>query len=133
MAQKTKIKLESRFPAVKAAAYEVVQEARAAALAAGKETAQQRWDQQAGRRGYDEGAITIESELIGFQSGKIVANAESERHGTDPFWERWFEYGAAHIPAMPFMRPGARKMRKVFIEVMGSDFEKWVRRRVRRV
>lgn len=131
MAQKTKIKLESRFPVVKEAAYEVVQEAREAALEVGKTVAQQRWDTQAEQRGYDINAITIEEEHLGFQSGRIYADAESERHGADPFWERWFEYGTAQIPAMPFMRPGARAMRKTFIGIMGAHFDGWVRRRVR--
>ena len=48
-------------------------------------------------------------------------------------YEHWyghfFEYGTTHIKAMPFIRPGHRKMRKVFLADMGVNFEKWVRRR----
>jgi HK97 gp10 family phage protein len=116
----SKVRLESRFPAVKKAAYEVVQKARDEALDEGEQTANQRIERGNASRGYNLPA-DVEQENIGHQSGRIFY---------EHFYGKWFEYGTVFIPAMTFMRPAHRKMRKKFQDVMGDDFEKFVRRRV---
>lgn len=121
MAAKNKLKLESRFPAVKEAAHETVRRARDLALNAGEGEAEKRLERIDDTRGY-ELPIDIKQENIGFQSGRIFY---------EPFYGKWFEYGTVRIPAAPFMRPAHRKMRKVFKDEMGDQFEKFVRRRVR--
>ncbi len=47
------------------------------------------------------------------------------------FWWRFFEYGSVYIAPIPALSPGHRKGRKVVREVLGDDFEKWIRRRAR--
>jgi hypothetical protein len=111
--------LVSNFPAVKKAAYEVVQKARDAALLDGENTANDRLERNDVARGYDL-PVDVKKENIGHQSGKIVY---------DHFYGRMFEYGTVFIQAMPFMRPGHRKMRKTFLDVMDDDFEGFVKRR----
>jgi HK97 gp10 family phage protein len=111
--------IASNFSAVKKAAYEVVQKARDSALLDGENTANDRLEKMDVGRGYDL-PVDVKKENIGHQSGKIVY---------DHFYGRWFEYGTTFIPAMPFMRPGHRKMRKTFLDVMGDDFEGFVKRR----
>lgn len=127
---KSRMTIRSRFPAAKKAAHEVVQQAREVWMEVGQETAQQRVESQAASRGYAL-QVGIEKERIGFQSARIYAVTHSERWGDDPFFLRFFEYGSANIPAMSFMRPGARKANKAFVATMGSHFEGWVRRRAR--
>jgi HK97 gp10 family phage protein len=119
----TKIRMESRFPAVKKAAYEVVQKARDEALIEGQEETQKRIEKGAASRGYDLDPFVVEKENIGHQSGRIFVPSEK-------WYYRFFEFGTVYIPAMTFMRPAHRKMRKKFKDVMGDDFEKFVRRRV---
>lgn len=116
-----RVKLESRFPAVKAAAHDAVREARDLALNTGESEAEKRLERIDDSRGY-ELPIDIQQEKTGFQSGRIYY---------EPWYGRFFEYGTVRIPAGPFMRPAHRKMRKVFVEKMGEDFEGWVRRKAR--
>jgi HK97 gp10 family phage protein len=58
-----------------------------------------------------------------------VAVKDSGQIEYDPWYGRFFEYGTVYIPASPFMRPAHRKMRKVFKDEMGANFEPWVRKR----
>lgn len=126
-----KMTIESHFKAVREAAYETVQEARQVWMEVGQETAQGKVDSQAATRGYNL-SIGIGKEAIGFQSARIFTTVHSEKWGDDPWWTRFFEYGTASIPAMPFIRPGARKANKAFLAVMGDRLEGKIRRRVRR-
>src|SRR6266487_2890822 len=107
MASKNKIHIESRFPAAKEAAYETVRLARELALAAGKETAIRKVQALNDSRGYNLPEDEIDSEKIGFQSGRVFIG------GSDEFWWRFFEYGSANLAAFPMIRPASRVMRKV--------------------
>jgi len=121
MPAKPRVKLESRFPAVKEAAHDAVRAARTLALNVGEAEAEKRLERIDDTRGY-ELPIDIGQENIGLQSGRIFY---------EPWWGRFFEYGTVRIPAAPFMRPAHTKMRKTFITVMGTNFEGWVRKRAR--
>jgi len=123
-----RVVIESRFPAVKAAAYETVALARQAWIDQGTDTANERLQSQAATRGYALSAV-IEGEPIGHQSARIFVAAHSSKWGTDPWFMRFFEYGTAYIPAMPFIRPAARKANKTFVQVMGDDLDGRIRRR----
>jgi hypothetical protein len=116
-----RMKLESRFPAVKVAAHDAVRRSRDLALNAGEGEAEKRLERIDDDRGY-ELPIDVKQENIGFQSGRIYY---------EPFYGKWFEYGTVRIPAAPFMRPAHRKMRKVFKDTMADDFEGFVRRKAR--
>jgi HK97 gp10 family phage protein len=119
MVAKSRMRVESRFPAVKDAAHDLVRHARDLALNAGEGEAEKRLERIDDTRGY-ELPIDIHQDKIGFQSGRIFY---------EPFYGRWFEYGTVYIPAAPFMRPAHRKMRKTFVGEMGDNFEGWVKRR----
>lgn len=121
MPAKSKMKLESRFPAAKEAAHDAVRHARDLALNAGELEAEKRLERIDDTRGY-ELPIDIGQENIGFQSGRIFY---------EPWWGKFFEYGTVRIPAAPFMRPAHRRMRKVFVTAMGGDFDGFVRRKAR--
>ena len=121
MPAKTRLKIESRFPAVKEAAYEAVVHARDAALDEGEAEAEKRLERIDDTKGY-ELPINIEQRTIGHQSGLIEYNE---------WYGRFFEYGTVFINASPFMRPAHRKMRKRFIAELDDNFEGWVRRKAR--
>lgn len=121
MAAKPRMKLESRFPAVKDAAHDAVRAARDLALNVGEGEAEKRLEMVDNTRGY-ELPIDVQQEKTGFQSGRIFY---------EPWYGRFFEYGTTYIPAAPFMRPAHRKMRKTFVEELGDNFEGWVRKRAR--
>lgn len=125
---KSRFVIESKFPAVKRAGWEAVSEARELWLEVGQETAQQKVENQASTRGYAL-QVGIEKERIGHQSARIFTTAHSERWGEDPFYLRFFEYGTVHIPAMPFMRPAARKANKAFATALGTQLEGKIRRK----
>ena len=115
--------MESRFPAVKKGMYEAVQHARDRALDEGEHEAENRLDRANDSRGYNLPS-DIEQKKTGFQSGKIVY----------PEWTgRFFEYGTIHIAPMPFMRPAHRKMRKTFLDELGDNAPKFIRRKVGRI
>jgi len=122
------MRIESNFQAVKKAGWETVQEAREVWLETAQSTAEQKVESQAATRGYAL-QVGIEKERVGFQSARIFTTAFSERWGDDPFYLRFFEYGSAQIPAMPFIRPAARKANKAFVAAMGSQLEGKIRRR----
>ena len=128
---KNSIKVETHFRPVKEAMYETVQYARQLALSEGKAVANNKLASGTTRRGYEDlgSSLRVENENIGFQSGRIFVETQSEKWGDDPFWARYFEYGTVHLPAMPFIRPGARAMNKTFLGVMGKDFEGFIRRK----
>jgi HK97 gp10 family phage protein len=119
MPAKNRVKLESRFPAVKEAAHDAVRAARDLALNVGEGEAEKRLERIDDQRGY-ELPIDIEQEHTGFQSGRIFYSQ---------WYGRFFEYGTVRIPAAPFMRPAHRKMRKTFLASMGEDFDGFVKRR----
>lgn len=120
-----KVKIVSRFPAVKEAAYETVAYARDLALAAGKETAIRKVQQLNDQRGYNLPEDEIDSEKLGFQSGRVFIG------GADEFWWKWFEYGNINIAAFPMIRPASRVMRKVFLAEMEGTLDKFISRRAR--
>jgi hypothetical protein len=119
MATKNRVVLRSNFAAVKRAGHEAVQQARDRALDEGEDAAEQRLERANNSRGWNL-PTDIEQEKTGFQSGLI-------RY--DHFFGPWFEYGAVHLPASPFMRPAHRKMRKRFVDELDDNFEGWVRRK----
>jgi hypothetical protein len=123
--------IQSDFPAVKKAGWETVQEAREVWLEVGQETADHKANDQAASRGY-ELQVGIEKERLGHQSARIFAATHSSKWGTDPWFLRFFEYGSVQIPAMPFMRPAARKANKAFVARMGSTLEGNIRKRTGR-
>lgn len=128
MMAKSRMTLRSEFPAVKEAAWETVKEAREVWLDVAQSTAQSKVEDQAATRGY-ELQVGIEKERLGNQSARIFATTYSSKWGNDPWFLRFYEYGAVHIPAMPFMRPASRKANKAFVERMGDDLEGKIRRR----
>lgn len=120
--------IESKFPQVKRAGWEAVQEARELWLETGQETAEQKAADQASSRGYAL-QVGVDKERIGFQSARILAFTNTEKWGDDPWFLRFFEYGTVHIPAMPFMRPAARKANKAFVLHLGTHLEGKIRRK----
>jgi hypothetical protein len=131
MATKPRVKMEYSFPAVKEAAWETVREARAEWMEIAKETAESKANDQAATRGYAL-QVGVDSETIGNQSARIFATTVTDRWGQDPWFFRFFEYGAVHIQAMPFMRPAARKANKAFVAKMGDDLDGNIRKRSKR-
>jgi hypothetical protein len=124
------MRIESSFPAVKKAAWETVEDARSKWIEVARDTAQAKVSNQAATRGYDL-QVGIEGEKLGHQSARIFPATRTSKWGDDPWFLRLFEYGAVHIQAMPFMRPGARKGNKAFLEVMDDQLEGTIRRRAR--
>ena len=119
--------LEYRFDAAKRAAWETVQEAREVWLNSAASEAESRAANQAATRGYAL-QVGIDKERLGFQSARITAATHTERWGDDPWFLRFFEWGTVHIPAMPFIRPAARKANKLFVTYMGAGLEGKIRR-----
>jgi len=115
------------FKPVKEAAYAAVQEARELWIAEARTTARQKLESGAATHGYALSA-SVEGERIGFQSARIYTVAHSSKWGDDPWWLKFFEYGAVQIQAMPFMRPAARKANKAFVARLGSDLEGKIRK-----
>ena len=124
----SKMTVKYEFKPVKEAGWEAVQEAREIWMEIGQNEAQQKVDQQAATRGFNL-SIGIGKERIGHQSARIYSTAHSEKWGDDPWWTRFFEYGTVTIPAMPFIRPGARKANKAFVTAMGTQLESKIRRK----
>ena len=125
---KNRVVLRSEFPAVKKAAWEVVNEAREVWLQVGANTAEETASSKAASAGYSL-QVGIDKEKVGHQSARISAVTHSSKWGDDPWFLRFFEYGTVHIQAMPFMRPAERKAKKAFLGVMGSQLEGTIRRR----
>lgn len=76
-----------------------------------------------------EKAANIAIERANSQRGyNLPATVEQERRSKEglirytEFYGRFFEYGTVYIDAMPFIRPGHRKMRKTFKSDMGHLF-----------
>jgi len=118
VASQNKSRLVSKFPEAKHAGHEAVQYAIAQAVLAGENTANDRIASGNTQRGYDL-PITVH-QSVAPMFGKITY---------DEWWGRFFEYGTVKLPAMPFMRPGHRKMRGIFRAVMHKDFEGWIKAR----
>lgn len=126
----SRMRVESQFPAVKKAAWDTVKEAREVWLEVAQETAESKAESQAATRGY-ELQVGIGKERLGEQSARIFASTVTSKWGNDPWILRFFEYGAVHIPAMPFVRPASRKANKAFKEHMGDKLEGNIRKRTR--
>ena len=122
-APRNRIHLESRFPAVKKGMHDAVQHARDRALDEGEAEAEKRLERANDSRGWNL-PTEIEQEKTGHQSGLI-------RYGE--FFGKWFEFGTVHIAPYPFMRPAHRKMRRRFLDEMGDEAPKFIRRRVGRL
>ena len=127
---KNRVKIEGSFKAVKEAGWETAREAREIWLRTAEETAQHKVSDQAASRGY-ELQVGIEGERLGHQSARVFADTHSSKWGNDPWFLRFFEYGSVTIPAMPFMRPAARKANKAFVAAMGDHLEGNIRKRSR--
>jgi hypothetical protein len=125
---KSRMKIESNFPAVKRAGWESVQEAREVWLELGASEAESKAESQASTRGYAL-QVGIDKERIGHQSARISAFTHTERWGDDPWILRFFEYGTVNIRPMPFMRPAARKANKAFVAHLGTHLEGKIRRK----
>lgn len=116
------------FKPVKPALFEAVQEAREVWLEVGASTAEQKANDQSAARGYAL-QVGIDKERLGVGGARISAVTHTSKWGDDPWFLRFFEYGTAYIPAMPFIRPGARKANKAFIAKMGHNLEGKIRKR----
>ncbi len=126
MAARNRTKIEANFRPAKEAGHEVVMAAIKVAIEAGHQVSQKKLDSQAGRRGYNlDGGLVLKE--AGGKTGNLWAGAIY----TEEWWARFFEYGTVHIEAMPFIRPGYRKGRKVLLAELEGNFEKWVRKRAR--
>jgi HK97 gp10 family phage protein len=115
-----KVKLQSNFLAARSAGRSAISELIEQGTEAIQETAQQRLEKAAGRRGYDLSADDITKEVSGMD-GRIEY---------EPWYGRYFEFGTVTIQAMPFMRPGHRAGRKV-VKNAEPVFEKWFRKKAR--
>ena len=120
MATKNRVTLVSRFPAAKKGMYDAFSDARDKARDEGEAEAEKRLDRANDSRGYNLPS-EIEQEKTGHQSGLI-------RYGE--WFGKFFEYGTVHIAPYPFMRPAHRKMRKRFLDELGDNAPKFIRRRV---
>jgi hypothetical protein len=120
---RNRVVLESRFPAAKKGMWDAIQNARDRALDEGEHEAENRLERANDARGYNQ-PTEIEQEKTGHQSGLI-------RYGE--FYGKWFEYGTVYIAPSPFMRPAHRKMRRRFLDEMGDEAPKFIRRRVGRI
>ena len=120
---KNRVTLVSRFPAATKGMYDAFSHARDKALDEGEAEAERRLERANDSRGYNL-PTEIQQEKTGHQSGLISYGQ---------FYGRWFEYGTVHIAPMPFMRPAHRKMRKRFLDELGDNAPKFIRRRVGRI
>jgi HK97 gp10 family phage protein len=115
-----RVRLESNFAEVKDAAADTVDRAVRLALNVGEGEAEKRLERIDDTRGYELPIDIVQQKWR--KGGKIIY---------EPWYGRFFEYGTVRIPAGPFMRPAHRKMRKVFVGVLGDQFEGFVKRRAR--
>ena len=122
---KNRIHVESRFPAVKRAAYETVQLARMLALDAGEEVAHRKVEKLNDERGYNLPEDNIGQEKVGFQSGRVYIG------GDDEFYWRFFEYGTVHITAFPMIRPAGKAMNTVYQATIIGNLGKEIERRAK--
>jgi HK97 gp10 family phage protein len=119
MAAKSRIILRSNFPEAKRAMAGAVGAARDKALDVGEDEAETKLERLNDSRGYNL-PTDIEQETQGEQSGRIIYPF---------FFGRFFEYGTVYIPASSFMRPAHRKMKKAFVDELGDQAPKWIRRK----
>ena len=125
---KNRTSITAEFKAVKEAGWEAVQEAREMWLEIGQETAESQAARKASTHGYAL-QVGVDKERLGFQSARIAAVTHTSKWGDDPWILRFFEYGTAFIPAMPFMRPAAAKANKAFVAHLGKNLEGKIRRK----
>ena len=114
----------SNFRAAKDAGHDAIKDAIKKAVDEGAERTRNRINQQANRRGYLLDSSTVFEEADA-KDGRIMVGA------ADEFWWKFFEYGTTYIPAMPFLRPGHTRAKKVLRQVLEDDFEKFISRRAR--
>lgn len=122
MAAKARIKVESNFKVAKEAGHDALALAIRKAVDEGAQVTKAKIDSQAGSRGYDLHSDAVSTNVTPFDGAIMVGSAAD-------FWWRFFEYGSANIPAMPVIRPGSRKARKVLKEELAENFEKFISRR----
>lgn len=106
--------MRSRFKEAANWADDKTEDAVKHAVDAGEREANIRLERANSQRGYNLPA-DVDGSSFG-KSGKIEY---------PEFYGRFFEYGTVYIDAMPFMRPGHRKMRAVFKSEMGDLFKGW--------
>lgn len=124
---KKPMEIRYEFKPLEDIAKDTIDEARELWMEVGQETAESRANQQASSRGYAL-QVGVGKERLGFQSARIWATTHSEKWGDDPWFLRFFEYGTTYIPAMPFMRPGAKKANKAWLAFFGPAFEGKIRK-----
>ena len=78
-------------------------------------------------------AILLWVDFMVWKQGECQQNLSRSWHfgAICPFFLRFFEFGSANIPAMPFLRPAARKANKVFVDYMGEELDGKIRRKAR--
>lgn len=108
-----KIIIQSRFRQAGDHARKQTHEAVEKALDEGEKAANIRIERANSQRGYNLPAA-VEKQGTSYHSGLIEY---------PEFFGRFFEYGTVYIDAMPFMRPGHRKMRSTFKKEMGDLFK----------
>lgn len=119
---KSKFNMKANFRLAKDAAHDTVEDAIKKAINEGAETTRHRIDKQASARGYLLHSNSV-FEDAGKKDGTIGLGARDE------FWWHFFEYGTPTIPAMPMLRPGHRKAKKVFRDELGDQLEKRIKRK----
>ena len=129
-AAKVRLNIQNEFPAVKRAAWDLVSEARDQWIRTGQSEGEATAAAKAATRGYAL-QVGIAGEKLGHQSARIIPTTHTSKWGDDPFFLRFFEYGTVYIPAMPFLRPAARKANKQFVNTLGDQLEGRIRRKVR--
>lgn len=114
-----KVVLRSRFKEAIDWADDHTRDAVAKALDEGEREANKRIERGNTQRGYNLNA-SVDAHKTADKGGYIE----------HPDWfMRFFEFGTVYIDAIPFMRPGHRKLRSVFKSEMGDLFQGWRTRR----
>jgi hypothetical protein len=111
--------LKSNFKLAAKAGREVMADAIETATKEMHEEAGNRLDKAAGAKGYNLYSTDIDFETSD-EDGEITYRK---------FYGRFFEYGTPNIQAISFMRPAHRKGRKRFLDEIGDNLEKKIRRR----
>lgn len=112
MASRNRIVVVSRFRQAREWADDKTEDAVEKAIDEGEKAANIRLERANSQRGYNLPA-SVEKSKIGKHGGQIEY---------PEFYGRFFEFGTVYIDAMPFMRPGHRKMRAAFKREMGHLF-----------
>ena len=119
---RNRLKIENRFPQAKRALWDALQEGRDEWKATGLEETQKRLGNNP--HSYDLDPFVVQAENLGHQSASIYVPEEK-------WYYRFHEWGTAHMPATPFIRPAARKARRAWLDKLGDEAPKLISRRAR--